>query len=169
MRFRLMLSSMSASTVKKAFRAIGIGFANIRSFVRHQNSSSNISKAFDLESPNCMGTSVPTLSTATPDMTSLAISGREKIAHMCKFVVICGSRFLDNGSTDSKTFYIFGNGDSMGSFPLLQCIRYFCSLTPKIGLKWAYLRLRVTLMAYIDFLGNYYCQRLRNLARHSPR
>jgi len=62
--------------------------------------------------------------------------------------VIFGSRFLDNGSTDSETIYSFGNCDSSGSFLVLQCIRHFCSLTPKTGLKSAYRSTRNELLEY---------------------
>ena len=62
-------------------------------------------------------------------------------------LVIFGSRFLDNSSTDSKKVYNFGNCDSMGLFPLMQPIRHFCSLTPKMWLKWTYRRPRVAQMA----------------------
>ena len=77
----------------------------VRSIVRlfDTKSAPRISrKPFDLESPNFMGTSTPILSTARPDMTSLFISGRQQIAQTCKFLVTFGSRFLDNGSRDSK-------------------------------------------------------------------
>ena len=62
-----------------------------------------------------------------------------------------GSRFLDNGSTDSEKVYSFGNCDSMASFPLVLSIRHFCFLTPKIGLMWAYRSLRITQMADFYF------------------
>jgi len=73
-------------------------------------------------------------------MTSPATSGRLQITQTCKILVILGSRFLDNGSTDSKNVYSFGNCDSSGSFPVLTPIRHFCSLTQKTGLKSAYRR-----------------------------
>ena len=53
----------------------------IRSFVRllETKSAPRISgKLFDLESPNCMGTSIPALSTSKPDMMLLSISDRSK-------------------------------------------------------------------------------------------
>ena len=71
-----------------AFRPIGIGFGNVRSFVRHETSSSNISKPFDLVSPNFMGTSIPAFATATPNMTSFSTSGRQQIVQTCTFWVI---------------------------------------------------------------------------------
>ena len=40
-----------------------------------------------------------------------------------------GSQFLDDGSTDSERVYSRGNYDSRASFPLVQPIRHFCSLT----------------------------------------
>ena len=114
-------------------------------------------KPFDLASPNSMGTSIPALSTATPDMPSLSTSGRQQIARTCKLWVIFGSRFLDNGSTDSEKVYSFGNCRSRASVPFLQPIIHFCSLAPKMGLKWAshLSPKRVTQMADFDFLGNY--------------
>ena len=42
------------------------------------------------------------------------------------------------------------------TFPLMRPIRQFCSLIPKLGLKWAYRRLRIVQMANFDFLINYY-------------
>ena len=60
----------------------------------------------------------------------------------CEFWVMFGWRFLDNGSTDSEKVYSFGNCDSRA-----QPIRHFYSLTPKMGLKWAYHRLRIMQMA----------------------
>ena len=51
-----------------------------------------------------------------------------------------------------KKVYRFGNRDSSASFPLLQPIRNFCSLTQKMGLQWAYRRLCVTQMADFDFI-----------------
>ena len=57
-----------------ALRAIGIAFAKVRSF--DAKSAPRISrKTFDLELPNFIWTSIPTLSTALPDMTSLSTSG----------------------------------------------------------------------------------------------
>ena len=58
-----------------------------------------------------------------------------------------GSRFLDNGWTDSENVYSLGKRNSRASFLLLQHIRHFCSLPPNMGLKWAYRRPRVTQMA----------------------
>ena len=58
-----------------------------------------------------------------------------------------GSRFLDNDSTDSEKVYSLGNCDSSTSFTLVQAIRHLYFLTPKIGLKKAYRRPRVTQMA----------------------
>ena len=77
-----------------------------------------------------------------------------EIVQTCKFMVMFGSRFLDNGSTDSEKIYSFGNCGSRGLFPLMQYIKHFCFLVPKMGLKWAYRRLRITQMADFDFLGN---------------
>ena len=57
-------------------RAIGIGFANVSSF--DAKAAPGISrKPFDTESHNFTGTSIPTLSTAIPDITSLSTSGRK--------------------------------------------------------------------------------------------
>ena len=66
-----------------------------------------------------------------------------------------GSRFLDSGSTDSEKVHRFGNSDSRVSFTLVQPTRHFCSLTPKMGVKWAYRRLRITQMADFNLLANY--------------
>ena len=75
-----------------AFRAILMGFGNVRSFVRHENSSSNISKTvFNLESQNFMGTSILTLSRAIPDMTSLSTPSRRQIAQTCELWAIFAS------------------------------------------------------------------------------
>jgi len=52
-----------------------------------------------------------------------------------------------NRSTDLKYVYTFGNCDQRGSFAVVQCVRHFCSLTPKTGLKSAYRGHRVTQMA----------------------
>ena len=68
-----------------------------------------------------------------------------------KFWVMFGSRFLDNGSINSEKVYSFGNCDSRGSFPFMQSVRQFCSLTQKMGLKWAYRRQRITQMADLIF------------------
>ena len=58
----------------KAFRTIGIGFANVRSF--DTKPALRISrKPFDLESPNFTRTSTPTLSIFKPDMVLLSTSG----------------------------------------------------------------------------------------------
>ena len=61
--------------------------------------------------------------------------------------VMFGWRFIDNGWTDSPKYYSFGNCCSMASFPLLQSVRHFCSLTQKMAIKRAYRRLRITRMA----------------------
>ena len=55
-----------------------------------------------------------------------------------------------------KKVYSFGNCASRASFPLQWTIRYFCSLTPKMGLKWTCRRLRVTQMTDCDFLVIYF-------------
>ena len=62
---------------RRAFRVIGIGFAMfVYSF--DMKSPHRISrKRFDLESPNFTQTSIPTLSTVVPDMTSFSTSGRK--------------------------------------------------------------------------------------------
>ena len=65
-----------------------------------------------------------------------------------------GSRFLGSGSTDSEKVYSFGNCYSRDSFLLVQSIRYFCTLTQKMGLKWVYRRLRVTQMAGVIRSGD---------------
>ena len=58
-----------------AFRAIGIDFV-LRSF--DTKSAHRISrKPFDIESPNVTQIFMPTLSIATPHMTSLSTSGRK--------------------------------------------------------------------------------------------
>ena len=62
-----------------------------------------------------------------------------------------GSRFLDNGPSDFKKVYIFGKGDSSASFSFVQRIRHFCSLMPKMLLKWTYRRLRIIYKADFDF------------------
>ena len=49
----------------------------VESFVHHKVSSLNISRRVDLESQNFLQISIPTCSTATPDMTSLSTSGRK--------------------------------------------------------------------------------------------
>ena len=82
----------------------------------------------------------------------ITTSSRKKIVQKCKFWVMFGSRFLDNCSTDTERFYSFGNCDSSAPFLLLQSVRHFCSLAPKMGLKWAYRRLRITQMADFDLL-----------------
>ena len=51
----------------------------------------------------------------------------------------------------------------MGSYPLLQSNRHFCSLTLKMGLRWAYRRLHVRQMADFDFLQNYESWQFQNL------
>ena len=62
-------------------RVIGIGFGNVRSF--DTKSTPWISrKPFDLESPNFMGASIPTLSAVTPGITSLSTSGRQQIGQL---------------------------------------------------------------------------------------
>ena len=38
-------------------------------------------------------------------MTSFSTSGRQHIVQTCKFRIMFGSRFLDNGSTDSKKMF----------------------------------------------------------------
>ena len=140
-----------------AFRAIGMGFGNVRSFDRSFDTKSapRISrKPFHLESPNFMATATPTLSTATPDLTSLSTSSRQQIVQTCKFWAIFGSRFSITLQRILKKVNSFGNCDSKGSVSLVQHIRHVCSLSPKMGLKWAYRRLRVTQMGDFDFLGN---------------
>ena len=44
-----------------------------------------------------------------------------------------GSRFLDNGLTDSEKVYSFGNCYSIAPFSVVQPIRHSCSLAPKWG------------------------------------
>ena len=60
---------------------------------------------------------------------------------------------LRMATTIPKRFSGFEN--CHGSFLVVQSIRHFCSLAPKMGLKWTYRRLRVTQMAGFDFAGNY--------------
>ena len=65
---------------QSSIRAIGISSANVRSFVRSfgTKSAPRISrKLFELDSPNFIGTSTLSLSTALPDITSLPTSGRK--------------------------------------------------------------------------------------------
>ena len=45
---------------------------------------------------------------------------RQQIVQTCIFWVIFQSRFLDNGSTDSENVYSFANIDSRASFTLVQ-------------------------------------------------
>ena len=64
-----------------------------------------------------------------------------------------GSRFIDNGSTNSEKVYSFENCDSRTSFLLVQHVGHFCSsFIPKMGLKWAYRCLHITQMVDFDFL-----------------
>ena len=64
-----------------------------------------------------------------------------------------GSRFFDNVSTYSENVYGFEKCYSRASVTLVQHVRHFCSLTPKMGLKWASRRLRVTQMGDFDSLS----------------
>ena len=85
-----------------------------------------------------------TVLTVPQEMTSQSTSGRQQIVQTCKCGVMFGSRFLDKSSTDSEKVHSFGTSDSRASFLLMQPIRHFCSLTPKMGLELAYRRLRIT-------------------------
>ena len=95
-----------------------------------------------------------------PEMMSSTTFDRQQIAQTSEFWIMFGSRFIDKGSTDSEEVYCFGKYDSSTSFPLVQPVRLLCSLTPKMGLKWAYRRRRITQMADLDFLRNYQCKQL---------
>ena len=60
---------------------------------------------FDLESPNFTWTSVPALSTASPDTTSLATSSRKLSWENCRYCRLrwLWVRFIDNGLSEDHT------------------------------------------------------------------
>ena len=86
-------------------------------------------------------------------MTSQSTSGLQQIAQTCQFVVMFGSQFLDNGSSDFKKVYSFVKGYPSTSFWVVWCIIHFCSLVLKMGLKRTNRRLHITQMADLDFLS----------------
>ena len=57
------------------FRRNAIGLSHVRLFVRQKSAPRISREPFDLELSNVIRTSIPTYSTATPDMTSLTTSG----------------------------------------------------------------------------------------------
>ena len=80
MEYSYVLSDMNLDDVWNLFvfrrNACTIGIGLVRSF--DTKSAPRISrKPVDLESPNFTGTSIPTLSTATPDMTSLSVIAKK--------------------------------------------------------------------------------------------
>ena len=102
MRFRLILSSMSAT----AFAASPNAFFNI----------SEVNKASDFKIQNNIAIDRLYIFTGN-DATSYFRSAENRI-HVSIFVMF-GSQFLDNGSTDSESVYSFENNYSRASFPLL--------------------------------------------------
>ena len=109
------LGETPARNACEAFRAIGIGFLMfVRSF--DTKSAPRISrKPFNPETPHFKGTSIPTLSTATLDRTSLSASGRNlygqnsrKIPHPTASGAISRERFHEilrayRGQTAAQT------------------------------------------------------------------
>ena len=97
---------------------------NVRSLVT--KSAPRISrKQFDAESPNFMGTSIPILSTATPDMTSLSISGRQQIAKRVNFGSFLGRDFSITAQPILKKVYSLGNCDQGVHFLFCKLLDIF--------------------------------------------
>ena len=67
----------------KAFLPYVIGLGHVHLFDT-QSAPRMSREPFDIESPNFTWTSVPTYSTATPDMTSLSTSGRKLLRTNCR-------------------------------------------------------------------------------------
>ena len=79
-----------------------ICFSHVRSTRNQPRRMSR--KPFDLESPNFTWRSIPTCSTATPDMTALSTSGEKNCQKYCFRRLRV--EFLENGlSTDHTKFY----------------------------------------------------------------
>ena len=76
--------------------------------------------------------------TFPPEITSQSTSSRQQITQTCQFWVMFGSRFVDKGSTDFEEIYSVVNNGSSASFVVMQVVRHFCFLTPKVGPKWTY-------------------------------
>ena len=81
--------------LRNACRAIGTGFVMFVHLFDTKSAPWVSRKPFDLESPNFTRTSVPTLSTASPDMTSLSFSGQKFKRKYC-LRRLC-VEFLENG------------------------------------------------------------------------
>ena len=114
-----------------AFRAIEIGFGNVRSF--DTKSAPRISrKSFDLELPNFMGTSIRKFDTTIPDMTSLSASIGSKTYKHVTFGSCSGRDCSITVQPILKRFTVFET-DSRASFPLVQAIKHFFAPRPR---KW---------------------------------
>ena len=136
MRFRFMLSSMSAAAAAcSAFRRHEMIFFNISKTIR--DSDFKIYHKVVLDS----------LFIRTGNDVINYFRSAANRTNVIKFWVIFESRFLDNGSTDSEKVYSLETAIQVVHFLLCNVLDIFCSLAHKMGLKRAYRRLGITQMA----------------------
>ena len=104
------------SGTRKAFSLNAIVDVSCRRRRRHEMIFLNISetsRASDYNIYHKMALDILNISTGNDVKTT---SGRKQIVQTCKGLVMFGSQFLSNGSTDSENVYSSGNHDSRALF-----------------------------------------------------
>ena len=142
MRFCLMLSSMSACAAASA--------AITKRFVKNKIKTVFLEKikATNFKNLTQHSRQQSFLFSTGNDVTTHQLFPIGSKSHKCVHFGSCLGRDFWTIRQILRKFTVLET-DSRASFSLLQPIRHFCSLTPRMGLKWDYRRLRNALRKWL--------------------